>query len=79
MSRRRRELGEWRATHGETPADPDFFRREILPAMQRLPLSDLVRATGLTHGYLSQIRRGAKTPHPRHWALLVDAASRCGR
>ena len=40
-----------------------------------LPLADLVRATGLTHGYLSQVRRGLKTPHPRHWPALRYAGS----
>jgi CRISPR-associated endonuclease Cas1 len=76
MARRRRELREWRATHGETPADPDLFRRELLPVIQQVPLSDLVRATGLTHGYLTHVRRGTKTPHPRHWPNLRRAVER---
>jgi hypothetical protein len=59
-----------------TIADQDAFAREILPAIQQLPLSDLVCATGLTHGYLSQIRRALKTPHPRHWAALRNAGDR---
>jgi hypothetical protein len=52
--------------HGQAIADPDVFAREILPAIQSLPLTDLVRATGLTRGYLSKIRRCQKVPHPRH-------------
>jgi integrase len=36
--------------------------QHILPAIQSLPLSDLVRATGLTGGYLSQVRRGERVP-----------------
>jgi hypothetical protein len=65
MARRKREEREWNATHAGTIADPDVFAREILPVIQALPLSDLVRATGLTHGYLSKVRRGEKEPHPR--------------
>jgi hypothetical protein len=38
--------------------------------IQALPLSDLVRATGLTPGYLSKVRRGEKVPHSRHWLAL---------
>jgi hypothetical protein len=76
VSRRRRELREWRATHDETSADPDLFRRELLPEIRQLPVSDLVRATGLTSGYLSQIRRGTKTPHPRHWPNFRRAVER---
>jgi hypothetical protein len=74
MARRKRELREWSAAHADAFADPDLFSREILPAIRLLPLSGLVRATGLTHGYLSQIRRGAKIPHLRHWQALRLAA-----
>jgi hypothetical protein len=70
MSRRRGELREWMVAHPGTIADPDLFKREILPMIQGVPLSDLVRATGLSQGYLSQIRRGEKMPHPRHWSAL---------
>jgi hypothetical protein len=65
-----------RPLHGWTIADPAVFAREILPAIQSLPLSDLVRATGLTHGYLSKVRRGEKVPHPRHWPALLAASPR---
>jgi hypothetical protein len=59
-------------------ADPTVFEREILPMIQGLALSDLVRASGLTHGYVSQIRRGEKTPHVRHWAALRSAGRSVG-
>jgi transcriptional regulator with XRE-family HTH domain len=45
------------------------FEREILPAIQDLSLSQLAHATGLSAGYLSQIKRG-RIPHPRHWSVL---------
>jgi hypothetical protein len=67
VSRRRRELREWETAHPGTIADPDVFAREVLPAIRALPLSELVRATGLTPGYVSQVRRGEKVPHPKHW------------
>jgi CRISPR-associated endonuclease Cas1 len=70
MSRRKRELQEWKVAHPGTIVDPEVFAREILPAIQGVPVSELVRATGLTVGYLSLIRRGAKVPHPRHWNAL---------
>jgi hypothetical protein len=55
---RQREVQEWNAAHPETMANPTVFEREILPAIRNVALSELVRATGLTHGYRSQIRRG---------------------
>jgi CRISPR-associated endonuclease Cas1 len=74
VARRQHEVREWNAAHPETMANPTVFEREILPAIRNVALSELVRATGLTHGYLSQIRRGEKTPHPRHWPTLRLAA-----
>jgi hypothetical protein len=70
MARRQRERQEWDAATERAAPDPRVFEFEILPLIRELPLSDLVRATGLTHGYLSQVRRGAKVPHPRHWPAL---------
>lgn len=75
QTRRQRELQEWKATNGGQPADPGVFEREILPLLQPLPVSILARKTGLTRGYLRQIRAGKKTPHPRHWRELKSAAS----
>ena len=42
------------------------FEREILAAIRGFPLSRLQQATGLSLRYVSLIRRGEKTPHPRH-------------
>jgi hypothetical protein len=74
-ARRKREEREWEAAHGRTVADGDAFARDILPVIRSLPLSDLVRATGLTHGYLSKVRRGEKVPHPRHWIAFRNAGA----
>jgi hypothetical protein len=44
--------------------------------IQQIPLSRLQRATGLSLRYVSLIRRGERTPHPRHWPAfqtLVEA------
>src|SRR5262249_55303226 len=38
--------------------DLSYFGREILPLIQNVPLSQLVKATGLSLRYVSQIRRG---------------------
>jgi hypothetical protein len=71
VSRHQHEVHRWNAAN-ERP-DPSLFDQQILPLIRELPLADLVRATGLTHGYLSQVRRGLKTPHPRHWPALRRA------
>jgi hypothetical protein len=39
-----------------------------------ISLSRLLRATGLSLRYVSLIRRGERTPHPRHWQAFMGAA-----
>jgi hypothetical protein len=78
---RKREAREWDEQHGKL-IDLSAFQRDILPLIQEVPLSRLQGATGLSLGYVSLIRRGERTPHPRHWqALLLVAktATSCNR
>jgi hypothetical protein len=63
---RKRDLRDWELEHGKL-VDLSAFEREILPQIRDVPLSRLVRATGLSLRYCSLIRRGEKVPHPRHW------------
>jgi CRISPR-associated endonuclease Cas1 len=72
IAQRKRELREWEARYGKL-TDLSTFAREVLPLIQSVPLSQLVRASGLSLRYVSQIRRGEKTPHPSHWAALRTA------
>jgi len=53
------------------PTDLEFFRDEILPHLPHLSLTQMMRATGLSSGYCSMIRRGDRIPHPRHWGSLL--------
>jgi CRISPR-associated endonuclease Cas1 len=73
QSRRRRELRAWTALNEALSTDVSAFEREILPLIQEVPLSVLMEATGLSLPYVSQIRRGKATPHPRHWSALRSA------
>jgi len=71
QSKHQRALAAWDGAPGD--ADEATFRRDILPALQRLPLSAIMRASGLSIRYCSLIRRGLAVPHPRHWAALAGA------
>jgi CRISPR-associated endonuclease Cas1 len=53
--------------------DPDIFAREILPLIVDVPLRSLAAATGLSIQHCGLIRRGLRTPHPRHWGALAQA------
>ena len=58
-----------RAWTGERP-EPAVFEAEILPELRRVPIAELVEASGLSEHYCSLIRLGKKVPHPRHWDAL---------
>ena len=71
---RKREAREWDERHGKL-VDLSAFQRDILPLIREIPLSRLQQATGLSLRYVSLIRRGERTPHPRHWQALLSAGS----
>jgi CRISPR-associated endonuclease Cas1 len=70
---RKREAKEWDEQYGKL-VDLSAFQRNILPLIRDVPLSRLQRATGLSLRYVSLIRRGERTPHPRHWGAFIAAA-----
>lgn len=65
-SQRMKEQKSWEAEHS-TEADPEMFRRDILPKLRGVSLGVMANATGLSQQYCSQIRRGLKMPHEQHW------------
>lgn len=65
-------VAEWNRVHG--PVDPGYFELHLLPGLQKVSLSEMSAATGLTKGYCSFIKRGMKIPHPRHWEKLAELA-----
>lgn len=75
MRRHNYERRQWTASRAES-ADIDLFARDILPAIQGIPLRRLAELTGLSVGYCALIRRGERVPHPRHWTGFRDAVAR---
>lgn len=73
MARHLREIRQWDTAHGGQ-ADPEVFRREILPGLEGVSLNAMAKATGLSAGYCSFVRRGLKIPHRRHWESLGNLA-----
>jgi len=73
---RRAADAQWERAHPGFVADPDAFRREVLPAIQAISLSRIARATGLSVTHAASIRRGRVIPHPRHWDALRSVATR---
>ena len=71
---RKRQAREWDEAHGKL-VDLSAFQRDILPLIQDVPLSRLQQATGLSLRYVSLVRRGERTPHPRHWQAFSEASA----
>lgn len=74
VSQHLKAVGRWNREH-RYEIDPQIYRQDILPRLASVPLSRLMEATGLSLRYCSLIRRGERTPHPRHW----DTLERVGR
>lgn len=70
----KRDAGSLNKRQGQF-VDLSAFQRDILPLIQGVPLSRLQRATGLSLRYASLIRRGERTPHPRHWQAIAAVAA----
>jgi hypothetical protein len=51
-------LAEWEQANPETTYDLELFRRDILPRLAGVKLSEIVEATGLSKSYASQVRAG---------------------
>jgi hypothetical protein len=47
---------------------------DLLAVLRRRPLGELAAATGLSAAYVSRIRLGKVTPHPRWWPVLREIA-----
>jgi CRISPR-associated endonuclease Cas1 len=50
------------------------YQEQILPRLAAVSLPAIERATGLSNGNCSRLRRGLQIPNPRHWAALATLA-----
>jgi hypothetical protein len=57
--------------------DPDLYARRIAPFINRQSVRAIRAATGLSLRTCSQIRKGERVPHARHWSRLLELAGHC--
>ena len=72
IASRKKALKEWEESNGDSAYDPDYFKREILPKLEKVKLSGIMTAAGMSKSYASQVRRGIYTPHVSTWAALAN-------
>jgi len=64
------------ACHRWNPADhpkwltEEFYKNQIQPRLSNHSLSQIASAIGVSIPYASDIRRGGRKPHQRHWHVL---------
>jgi hypothetical protein len=71
IAARKRALTEWEQANPDTVYDPELFRRDILPRLAGVKLSEIAEAAGCSKAYASDIRRGKWTPHVSTWSALA--------
>ncbi len=76
VSMRHAESRAWPRSRQQAACDREEFRTRVLPLLRDLSLHQLMDATGLSRPQCSMIKRGMRTPHPRHWAALAALIER---
>jgi hypothetical protein len=74
IAARKRALSEWDKANPDVVYDPELFRREILPRLALVKLSEIAEAASCSKAYAADIRRGKWTPHVSTWAALAGLA-----
>ena len=61
----------WKPSDLPAWLNEDFYSREIRPRLKSITLSTLASALGISIPYASDVRKGKRVPHPRHWRTLA--------
>ena len=72
-TKRRHDLdrSNWSPTDQPSWLTEEFYKRQIQPLMAKATLSQIASAIRVSIPYASDIRRGRRRPHPRHWGTLA--------
>ncbi|MFZ2056527.1 MAG: hypothetical protein WAV54_03860 [Acidimicrobiales bacterium] len=71
IAARKRALRAWEQANPNTSYDPECFRRDILPQLKTVKLSEIAEAARCSKASASDIRREKWTPHVSTWVALV--------
>lgn len=73
-TQRRQQSARWNLNPSVQPdwLTDDFYKTQIQPRLIKATLSQIASAIGVSLMYASDIRRGRRRPHPRHWKILAQ-------
>jgi CRISPR-associated endonuclease Cas1 len=72
-TQRRQQAARWNWNPSSQPdwLTDDFYIKEVQPLLRNSSLSKIASSIGVSLVYASDIRRGRRRPHPRHWQALA--------
>ena len=72
-TQQRNATARWRWTGKGKPAclDKNFYLSNVSPKLEEVTLGMIAETLGVSKAYASEIKRGKRTPHPRHWCKLA--------
>ena len=71
IAARKRTLSEWDKANPDAVYDPELGKRDILPRVASVKLTEIAEAAGFFKAYVSDIRRGKWTPHVSTWEAIA--------
>ena len=67
--------GSWKPSDLPDWLDEEVYRREVQPRLKEISLSKIAAKLHVSIMWASDIRRGRRVPHPRHWPGLAELCS----
>ncbi len=69
---------QWSPSNQPAWLTEEAYREQIQPRLSKASLSQIAAAIGVSIPYASDIRKGRRRPHPRHWQTLAKLAEVSG-
>ena len=75
-TQRRQAIARWTWNPSSQPdwLTDEAYTKHVQPRLKGATLSEIASAIGVSIPYASDIRRGRRRPHPRHWKTLAELA-----
>jgi len=66
------EKTNWDSSKQPVWLTEEFYRNNVQPKLKRLTSPPIQKAIGVSRPFAVDIRKGRRTPHPRHWVKLAE-------
>jgi CRISPR-associated endonuclease Cas1 len=76
--RQQRARYDWQTSSQPDWLTEEFYAKRVQPLLRNASLSKIASAINVSIMYASDIRRGRRRPHPRHWQALAEVVGLSG-